>query len=196
MRFQQGGRRARRRSNACIVPSERLMAFLDNIWCVSCPERSATGFTEIQEELLTIGIRVHDRKTQLWNRSGQVPARVEALTAAAQRSDPEAFVWRGDISLPGGRASLSVSDLQCEWILLLCCAAASPNYLLRVVLPGLTARFAAYHDASLRRALSQLVSAPRSGKSSASLSSGCLGLRSAVLTTNAAYGLAGQTASR
>ena len=55
------------------------------------------------------------------------------------------------------RRILSVSDLQCAWILLLYCAAARPNFLLRVVHPCLTARFAAHHDASLRSAKSQLV---------------------------------------
>ena len=85
---------------------------------------------------------------------------------------------------------LSVSDLQCAWILLLYCAAARPNYLLRVVHPGLTARFAAHHDASLW-ALSQLVSAPPTHMFwdvvSLPFSRGGLGLRSAFLTTNAAY---------
>ena len=82
---------------------------------------------------------------------------------------------------------LSVSDLQCAWILLLYCAAARPNCLLRVVHPGLTARFAAHHDASLRRALSQLVSAPPTQMFrdvvSLPFSRGDLGLRSAILTT-------------
>ena len=85
---------------------------------------------------------------------------------------------------------LSVSDLQCAWILLLYCAAARPNYLLRVVHPGLTARFVAHHDASLRRALSQLVSAPPQmfwDVVSLPFSRGGLGLRSAILTTNAAF---------
>ena len=45
---------------ARLRPSERLMAFLDDICCVSSPERTAAGFTAIQEELLTIGIRVHE----------------------------------------------------------------------------------------------------------------------------------------
>ena len=199
------------------------MAFLDDIWCVSSPARTPVGFTAIQEELLTIGIRVHDGKTQLWNRSGQVPAGTEALTAAAQRSDREAIVWRGDISLPAEEQGLtvlgtllghpanvrsrlaavseqhdqlieqilSVSDLQCAWILLLYCAAARPNYLLWVVHLGLTTRFAAHHDASLHRALSQLVSAPPTHMFwdvvSLPFSRGGLGLHSAVLTTNAAY---------
>ena len=180
--FSLGQHGALEAIQARLRPSERLMAFLDDIWCVSSPERSATGFTAIQ---LTVGIRVHDGKTQLWNRSGQVPAGVEALTAAAHRSDPEAIVWGGDTSLPAEEQGvtvlgtplghpayvrsqlaavsekhdqllaqiLSVSDLQCAWILLLYCAAARPNYLLRVVHPGLTARFAAHHDASLSAGL-------------------------------------------
>ena len=86
--FSLGQHGALEAIQARLRPSERLMAFLDDIWCVSSPERTAVGFTAIQEELLTIGIRVHDGKTQLWNRSGQVPAGTEALTAAAQRSDP------------------------------------------------------------------------------------------------------------
>ena len=43
---------------------------------------------------------MHDGKTQLWNRSGVVPTGAQALTEAAQRLDPEAIVWRGDVSLP------------------------------------------------------------------------------------------------
>ena len=48
---------------AGLRPSERMMAFLDDIYCVS----SAACFTAVQEELLTNGIRVHDGKTQLRN---------------------------------------------------------------------------------------------------------------------------------
>ena len=47
---------------------ERLMTFLDDIYAKSHPERSATVSTAIQD-LLRVGIRVHDGKTQLWNRS-------------------------------------------------------------------------------------------------------------------------------
>ena len=92
--FSLGQHGALEAIQARLRPSERLMAFLDDIWCVSSPERTPAGFTAIQEELLTIGIRVHDGKRHLWLRSGQVPAGTEALTAAAQRSDPEAIVWR------------------------------------------------------------------------------------------------------
>ena len=36
------------------------MAFMDDIWCISSPERTAVGFTATQEELLTTVIRVND----------------------------------------------------------------------------------------------------------------------------------------
>ena len=44
----------------------------------------------------------------------------------------------------------TIPDLQCAWMLLLCCCAARANYILRMVHPDLTATFAAHHDASLR----------------------------------------------
>ena len=174
-------------------PSERLFAFLDDIYAVCSPGRAADVFTTIQEQLATMGIRVHDGKTQLWNR-------------AARRSDPDAIVWRGDTTLPPEaqgdnigqlghvefvRARLvtvsakhdrsqivGMPDLQRSWILLLFCAVAWPN-------------FAAHHDASLRRALSQLVAAPPTHMfwdvACLPFSRGGMGLRSAVLTSGVAY---------
>ena len=86
---------------------------------------------------------------------------------------------------------VGMSDLQCAWILLLYCAAARPNYMLRVVHPTLSAGFARHHDASLRQALSQLVAVPPCNMYwdviSLPFSRGGLGLRSTVLTTNAAF---------
>ena len=51
---------------------------------------------------------------------------------------------------------LTIQDLQCPWLLLLYCCSARANRTLRVVHPELTARFAAHHDASLRRCLNRL----------------------------------------
>ena len=168
------------------------MAFLDDIYGKSDPDRSAAVFTTIQEELLRVGIRVHDGKTQLWSRSGVVPTGAQALTEAAQRLDPEAIVWRGDVSLPPQEQGVMVLGTpmgQPEFVkskigssfgetrpsgvtncgnvrspmcmvLLLHCASARPNYMLRVVHPALSAGFAGHHDATMRQALSQLVAAP------------------------------------
>ena len=199
------------------------MAFLDDIYAKSNPNRSVTVFTADQEELQRVGIEVHDGKTQLWNRSGVVPTGTEALTEAARISDPDAIVWRGDVSLPPQERGVKVlgtpmgspefvrstlaavsakhdrlisqivgmSDLQCAWILLLYCAAARPNYMLRVVHPTLSGVFARHHDASLRQALSQPVAAPPCNiywdVVSLPFSRGGLGLQSTVLTTDAAF---------
>ena len=201
-------------------PSERLFAFLDDICAVCSSGRTADVFTTIQEQLATVGIRVHDGKTQLWNRAGRVPTGAQALTAAARKSDPDAIVWRGDTTLPPEaqgvtilgtplgheefvRARLvtvsakhdrlisqivGIPELQCAWILLLYCAAARPNYILRVVHPTYTSNFAAHHDASLRRVLSQLVAAPPTHMfwdvACLPFSRGLMGLRSAVLTSD------------
>ena len=83
--FSLGQHSALEAIQARLRPSERLMAFLDDIYGKSDPDRSAAVFTAIQEELLRVGIRVHDGKTQLWNRSGVVPTGAQALTEAATR---------------------------------------------------------------------------------------------------------------
>ena len=81
-------------------------------------------------------------------------------------------------------------DLQCAWILLLYCAAARPNYIMRVVHPTYTSNFAAHHDASLLES-TQPVAAPPTHMfwdvACLPFSRGGMGLRSAVLTSGAAY---------
>ena len=98
--FSPGRHRSLKAIQATLRPSERLFAFMDDIHAVYTPGRTADVFTTIQEQLATVGIRVHDGKTQLWNRADRVPAGGQALTAAARRSDPDAIVWRGDATLP------------------------------------------------------------------------------------------------
>ena len=58
--------------------------------------------------------RIHDGKTQLWNRSGQV-AGTEALTAAAQRSDPEAIVFGEETSHCRSRYETSSNMFGRDW---------------------------------------------------------------------------------
>ena len=50
--FSLGQHRALEAIQARLCPSEQLMAFLDDIYGKSDPERSASVFTAIQEELL------------------------------------------------------------------------------------------------------------------------------------------------
>ena len=98
--FSLGQHRSLEAIQGRLRPSERLFAFLDDIYAVCSPGRTADVITTIQEQIATVGIRVHDGKTQLWNRAGRAPTGAQALTAAARRSDPDAIVWRGDTHPP------------------------------------------------------------------------------------------------
>ena len=88
----------------------------------------------------------------------------------------------------------AVEDLQAAWLLLLFCAAAKSNFLLRTVSPLLTHRYAASNDAQLWRCFSSILrvtdaTTPGLAKVIASLplSKGGLGLRSAVRLRFAAH---------
>ena len=63
--FSPGQHRSLEAVQATLRPSERLFAFMDDIYAVYTPGRTADVFTTIQEQLATMGIRVHDGKTQL-----------------------------------------------------------------------------------------------------------------------------------
>ena len=99
--FSLGLRAALCAVNRRLLPNERLLAFLDDIYALCRPERVSDVHVALQEELWAHSrIQVHQGKTQLWNRLGSPPSGWQALTAAARISDPEAVVWRGDPSLP------------------------------------------------------------------------------------------------
>ena len=105
-------------------------------------------------------IRVHHGKTQVWNRESLASNGIDVMQAVARIHDPEAIVWRDNVSPPtvdqGVRllgtplrhfylvgaqlASLSkmhdqllqqeptTFDLQCAWMMLLCCCAGRANH--------------------------------------------------------------------
>ena len=82
-------------------PSERLLAFVDDIYVVCAPDRVATIYALLQNKLWQHArIRVNLGKTQLWNRGGVFPLGCEPLIRTAQASDPDAIVWRGCADLP------------------------------------------------------------------------------------------------
>ena len=88
----------------------------------------------------------------------------------------------------------AVQDVQSAWLILLHCAAARANYLLRVVRPALVRRFAENHDAGLWRCLCQILHIPEDQcEATARIAStmplvlGGMGLRSAVRTSLPAY---------
>ena len=73
-------------------PTERLMAYLDDIYFVSKPERVGDVVAASVQELWPHArIRVHGGKTHIWNRAGTKPI----LQRQAEETDLEARVWRG-----------------------------------------------------------------------------------------------------
>ena len=90
-------------------PSERIFAFLDDVYVVCLPDRVQTVVSVLVAELWTHAkIQVHHGKTQVWNRVGEGPAGTEELTAGARVVDPDAVVWRGDTSLDPTMRGLKV----------------------------------------------------------------------------------------
>ena len=143
-------------------------------------ERSSGG--TIEEELWRHArIRVHTGKTQVWNRNGVVPGRVQELGDGA---------WRGAGVLPSQRQGVkilgtplghpeyvramlaekleeqatllrripTIDNTQSAWLLLLFCAAARATYVLRVVAPDLAAEHARGHDEALWACLCAIAS--------------------------------------
>ena len=84
-----------------LLPTERLFAFLDDLYVVCQPGRVVDVHHILAVELWSHAkIRIQHGKTQVWNSGGVEPPEIETLQAAAQVSDPDALVWRGDTALP------------------------------------------------------------------------------------------------
>ena len=85
---------------AQLEDGERLFAFLDDVYVVCSPARVNAIDGLLQHALFAhSSIRVHNGKTQVWNRGGVVPVGIEVLQAVAGVNDPDAIVWRGDPTL-------------------------------------------------------------------------------------------------
>ena len=63
-----------------LTPDEQICAYLDDVYIVCQPDRVRFLFDLLAEALFRVaGIRLHDGKTRVWNRSGIVPQNVEEL---------------------------------------------------------------------------------------------------------------------
>ena len=172
---------------AGLLPHEKLFAFLDDIYIVTAPNRTADSVENCS------GMRAFHStlgcKTQIWNRAGRMPPACADILAAARVTDPTAVVWKVDLALPSDQQGLvvlgapighpdfvmskleekshehrvlleripAIEDIQCAWLFLLFCAAVRANYFLRVVQPALSARFATAHDNDIWRCCCQLM---------------------------------------
>ena len=76
--------------------SEKILAFLDDVYVITTPDRVGHAYTVLQHELWTgCHIRINTGKTQVWNRAGERPAFCNTLERIAHESDQRARVWRG-----------------------------------------------------------------------------------------------------
>ena len=76
-------------------PTERLLAYHDDIYLASKPERVGDVVAATVQELWAHArIRVHGSKTHIWNRAGTKPQVCEVLQRQAEETDPEARVWQ------------------------------------------------------------------------------------------------------
>ena len=92
-----------------LLDSERLFAFMDDIYVSSAPDRTEALHQSLDRQMWDHArIRLHQGKTQLWNRGGVAPEGWDRLTAAARTSDPSAVVWKGDPSLPASEQGLRI----------------------------------------------------------------------------------------
>ena len=80
-----------------LLPTERLCAFLDDIYVLCRPERVKTVYGIVARHLYTYtGIQLNQGKTKVYNSGGYKPAGVDDL----QPPEPDAErVWVGDSTL-------------------------------------------------------------------------------------------------
>ena len=81
---------------ATLLPSEKLFAFLDDIWVVANPRRIAAIYAELESALWDhAGIRINLGKTQLFNRGGFLPLGCQHILQAGREMTPPVIVaWR------------------------------------------------------------------------------------------------------
>ena len=78
--FSLGVRSALASVSGRLEPGEHLFAFLDDVYVVSEPERTATIYALLAKELQEkAGIRLHHGKTRVWNAAGMIPDGIQDL---------------------------------------------------------------------------------------------------------------------
>ena len=79
-----------------LLASERIFAFLDDIYLVCHPERVEAVCEIVRQEFRRqANIDIHSVKTKIWNRSGVTPKGVDRLTEEAQSARPRRHCVEG-----------------------------------------------------------------------------------------------------
>ena len=107
--FALSQHRALRSVQSHLSEDERLLAFHDDIYIVSQPERTCELYGILARELWAHSrIRINGGKTQIWNRGGFIPPGHDALLAIARQDDPAAQIWFGDHAAPESERGIRV----------------------------------------------------------------------------------------
>ena len=109
MLYALGQHQALRSVQSQLLHDERLLAFHDDIYVVSQPERTVEIHDILREDLWDYSrIQIHAGKTQIWNRGGHIPTNHDTLLRAAQVEDPEAQIWFGSLEAPPEERGIKV----------------------------------------------------------------------------------------
>ena len=192
-----------------LVAGEQLCAFLDDVYIVCQPCRVRFLYDRLGEALLRVaGIRLHQGKTRVWNKSQLQPPNVEELGPDVwqpkgitvlgtpigsedyvrekmnRRVEEERRLWD---TIP------AVPDLQCAWQLLLQSANPRANHSLRTMPPSQSVEYARAHDEGIWQVVSTLLDLRERGEHDQARQVATLpmrqglGLRSASRGAEAAY---------
>ena len=105
--FALGQHQALEAIQGSLQPSEILMAFLDDVYVTTLPDRVATVEQSVKIQLWDHArIQVNQGKTQVWNRCGERLPDCEHLFHKADRTPND--VWRGDPGLPSHKQRVTI----------------------------------------------------------------------------------------
>ena len=96
--FALGQHQALEAIQESLQPSETLMAFLDDVYATTPPERTATVEQSVEANLWSHARIQVNQKTQVWNRCGERPPDCDQLFFRSDSTPND--VWRGDPALP------------------------------------------------------------------------------------------------
>ena len=90
--YALGQHRALEVARAQVQPDEILVAFLDDVYLVTAPERARAAFEVVRTALRDhAGVAADLGKCRVWNKAAELPPQVQELGP---------YFWRGDKPLP------------------------------------------------------------------------------------------------
>ena len=169
--YALGQHDALQRAARALHPADSLMAFLDDLYVITVPDRAREALDgTVRAVKENCGIASNLGKTRVFGQEGPPPPGIETLGQDVWRGDKPphqrgAVVLGSPIGHPEyvrawAEARLheeqqllqelpQLPDLQCAWLLLTLCASPRANHAIRTVPPAQVASYAAQHDQAI-----------------------------------------------